>query len=203
MDEGTVAVYGVVGLAVLASLLQLGNWLLRANPHAIVNAGRWSLIGLSLAGAAVFLWLTASGRWTLALMLASFMMPVFVQGAPRRHSVLGPLPILKNLWRGSFGGGRRAEARAGFDPRLVEQSLAVLRAYLDQAGRVHSMDLDGTRSGGMSVAEAFDLLGLDCGAPADQVREAHSRLQQRVDPALGGTRYLSDMIDEAKRIILG
>jgi hypothetical protein len=205
MDEWTVIAYGAFGLSAAASLLQVGNWLSHANPQAIVNAGRWSLVGLGVTAAAVLLWLTASGRWTLALMLASFMMPVFVHGAPRWRTVLGPLPILKNLWPASgasFGGGVHAAAR-GVDRRLVEQSLAVLRAYLDQAGRPDATDRDSAGHRAMSAAEALDTLGLDPGAQPDQIREAHRRLEQRVDPAFGGTQYLADKIDEAKRVLLG
>jgi hypothetical protein len=40
MDEWTIFAYGAFGLSAAASQLQLGNWLLRANPGAILRAGQ-------------------------------------------------------------------------------------------------------------------------------------------------------------------
>jgi DnaJ-class molecular chaperone len=46
-------------------------------------------------------------------------------------------------------------------------------------------------------------LGLRPAASAQEIKEAHRRLAQRVDPQSGGTSYLAMKIDEAKTILLG
>ena len=42
----------------------------------------------------------------------------------------------------------------------------------------------------MSTEEALDILGLEPTASAQEIREAYGRLEQKVDPELGGTHYL-------------
>ncbi len=82
MDLTAVA-YATLGLSLFVSAIKVGSWILNANPRAIINAGRWALVGLAILALTVLLWLIASGRWTSAMMLAAFMLPVFVQAAPR------------------------------------------------------------------------------------------------------------------------
>ncbi|MEZ5888867.1 MAG: hypothetical protein R3D52_00560 [Xanthobacteraceae bacterium] len=122
------------------------------------------LTGLAVA---LLVWLVASGRYTFAMMLAAFMLPVLVQAAPRWRVFLGPLndprsgfpPITPDLSPG--GGGARHAAPSGTpeaDPRLVQQSIAVLRAYIEQSG-------------------------LQIEKPA---AESRSAMRQRGAPAMGG-----------------
>ena len=47
------------------------------------------------------------------------------------------------------------------------------------------------------------MLGLRPGASADEIRQAHHRLEQRLDPKSGGTRYLTIKISEARDVLLG
>ena len=90
--------YAMLGLSVLVSAAQIGGWALNADPRVIVNAGRWSGIALAACTPLVLLWLVISGRSTLAIMLAAFVLPVFVQGAQRWRSFLPRSP------RSRFGG---------------------------------------------------------------------------------------------------
>lgn len=90
MDEWSVIAYAAFGVSAVASLAQLAKWLLRATPQTIVVAGHWSLTALDIAAAAAVLWLVANGRWTLALMLAAFVLPVLAQNLTRRASLRGP-----------------------------------------------------------------------------------------------------------------
>ena len=53
----------------------------------------------------------------------------------------------------------------------------------------------------MSTEEALDVLGLM--PSAEEIREAHRRLEQKVDPQFGGTHYLSTKINEARDVLLG
>jgi len=103
------------------------------------------------------------------------------------------------------------------DPELVQQSLAVLRAYLAHAGAqtatqqiehtpAYRQAGNGTGSGNgrlrMSTEEALDILGLEPTATAQEIRDAYCRLEQKVDPELGGTHYLMAKIIEARDVLL-
>src|ERR1700730_8018791 len=97
MDLTAVA-YATLGLSLFVSAIKMGNWILNANPRAIINAGRWALIALAVLALAVLSRLIVTDRWTFAMMLAAFMLPVFVQAVPRWRVLVGPL----NAMRGGF-----------------------------------------------------------------------------------------------------
>lgn len=100
----------------------------------------------------------------------------------------------------------------GEDVRGDAESLRLLENYLD---RVHpawrdDVHADETRrksappgAGGMSTKEAYEILGLEPGASAEAVREAHRRLMKQVHPDIGGSAALAAKINEAKARILG
>jgi len=197
----------------------MGGWILNADPRAIINSGRWALVALAALALGVLAWLIASGRWTSAMMLAAFMLPVFVQAAPRWRVLFGPLNAARSDFPpnprifGSAAGGF-SSARATTDPELVRQAIAVLRAYLEQAGaqlehkpaeRRLASAANGSGNGRlrMSREEALDVLGLEPTASAPEIADAHRRLGERVDPQVGGTHYLSMKIDEARDVLLG
>lgn len=94
----------------------------------------------------------------------------------------------------------------GQDP----QAVAILEAYLD---RVHGDSwreraearrnyAGGTSHEGMSVQEAYDILGLAPGANADDIRDAHRRLMQKLHPDRGGSSYLATKLNQAKDLLL-
>src|SRR6266851_4388913 len=218
----TVVAYATLALSLFVSAVKMGGWILNADPRAIINSGRWALVALAALALGVLAWLVASGRWTSAMMLAAFMLPVFVQAAPRWRVLFGPF----NAMRGGFppvapdfGTGiaprRFSAARAAPDPELVRQSIAVLRSYLEQTGsqieyqpadaRFVSEAVKGAGNGRrrVSIEEALDVLGLDPTASAQEIRDTHRRLAQRVDPELGGTHYLITKINEARDVLLG
>ena len=62
---------------------------------------------------------------------------------------------------------------------------------------------NGTGHTRMSAEEALQVLGLGPSASAHEVREAYSRLEERLDPRSGGTRYLAATISEARDVLLG
>src|SRR6266566_281957 len=182
----------------------------------------YATLALSLFVSAVKMggWILASGRWTAAMMLAAFMLPVFVQAAPRWRVLFGRLNAARSDFPpntrdfGSAGGGF-STARATTDPELVRQAIAVLSAYLEQArsqlehkpaeARLTSAATKGSGNGRlrMSTQEALDVLGLEPTASAQEIADAHRRLGERVDPQVGGTHYLSMKIDEARDVLLG
>ncbi|MGF1592683.1 MAG: hypothetical protein ACFCUW_05350 [Kiloniellaceae bacterium] len=104
------------------------------------------------------------------------------------------------------------------------QSAAVLEAFLDRtrpewrdsgeaAAGAEDEPGDGRRAGdnrrrgpaaagAMTRAEALEILGLEEGADAEAVREAHRRLMQKLHPDHGGSNYLAAKLNEAKELLL-
>jgi DnaJ-domain-containing protein 1 len=91
------------------------------------------------------------------------------------------------------------------------ESRQLLETYLDgrfPAWREHAKADDGHRqrvapgSGAMTKEEAYQVLGLETGASAAQVRKAHRSLMQRLHPDVGGSSFLAARINEAKDILL-
>jgi hypothetical protein len=213
----TVVAYATLALSLFVSAVKMGGWILNADPRAIINSGRWALVALAALALGVLAWLVASGRWTSAMMLAAFMLPVFVQAAPRWRVLFGPLNAARSDFPPNprdFGGaaGGFSSARATTDPELVRQAIAVLSAYLEQAGAqlehkpAERRLASATKGNGrlrMSREEALDILGLEPTASAHEIADAHRRLGERVDPHVGGTHYLSMKIDEARDVLLG
>jgi hypothetical protein len=202
MDEWAGIAIGAFALSSFVSALRIGQWILNADPRAILNAGRWSLIVIAVLTLAALVWLATNGKWTAALMLAAFVLPVLVQAAPRWRVLFGPFSTLAH---GSFSispdrsqGGRPANGfpTPGFiDPDLAERSAVILHAYLEQSshcagtkpreltfnGRL--VNANGFRPSRMSTAEALDVLGLDTTAGACEIKEAHQRLEAKINEA--------------------
>ena len=219
----TILAYATLGLSLFVSAVKMGGWILHADPRTILNGGRWALVALAALALGVLLWLVMSGRWSSAMMLAAFMLPIFVQAAPRWRVLFGPLNAMRSDFppitpdfstpRGGF-----SNARDMTDPELVQQSLAVLRAYLAQTGAQAATQIGHTpaslQAGNgaatmqgngrlrMSAEEALDILGLEPTASAQEIRDAYRRLEQKVDPELGGTHYLMAKIIEARDLLL-
>ena len=220
----TILAYATLGLSLFVSAVKMGGWILHADPRTILNGGRWALVAFAALALGVLIWLVMTGRWSSAMMLAAFMLPIFVQAAPRWRVLFGPLNAVRSDFppitpdfstpRGGF-----SNARDMTDPELVQQSLAVLRAYLAQAGaQTATQQIEhtpaylqagngaGTESGNgrlcMSTEEALDILGLEPTATAQEIRDAYCRLEQKVDPELGGTHYLMAKIIDARDVLL-
>ena len=220
----TILAYATLGLSLFVSAVKMGGWILHADPRTILNGGRWALVAFAALALGVLIWLVMTGRWSSAMMLAAFMLPIFVQAAPRWRVLFGPLNAVRSDFppitpdfstpRGGF-----SNARDMTDPELVEQSLAVLRAYLAHAGaQTATQQIEhtpaylqagngaGTESGNgrlcMSTEEALDILGLEPTATAQEIRDAYCRLEQKVDPELGGTHYLMAKIIDARDVLL-
>jgi hypothetical protein len=89
--------------------------------------------------------------------------------------------------------------------------LRLLEAYLDRrfAGWREHAQSDGNprarphaQSGAMTEQEAYQILGLEAGASADDIRRAHRTLMKKLHPDQGGTTYLAARVNEAKDILL-
>lgn len=106
---------------------------------------------------------------------------------------------------------------------MDEESASVLEAYLDRAHGEDWRDAAGEPGGEqpgagtgagagrgagggggrMSLDEAYEILGLSPGASAEEIREAHRRLLQKIHPDHGGSNYLAAKINQAKDLLLG
>lgn len=75
-------------------------------------------------------------------------------------------------------------------------------AYQQYGGK-GSGGAGGTGSeGDMSLEKAREILDLKPGASRDEIIAAHRRLMQKVHPDRGGSNYLAQQLNEAKRVLL-
>jgi hypothetical protein len=103
------------------------------------------------------------------------------------------------------------------DPNLVRHAVIALSAYLRQAAGRGDRELignyfgaglvNGSQNGSgrksMSIGEALEVLGLEPSASPHEIREAHRRLEQKLNPEFGGTHYLTAKISQARDVLLG
>lgn len=93
---------------------------------------------------------------------------------------------------------------------IDDESRALLAAYLDRrdAGWREHAQADaaagrgGAPRGPMSQEEAYQILGLQPGAKAEEIVHAHRTLMKRIHPDQGGTNYLAARVNEAKDTLL-
>lgn len=98
----------------------------------------------------------------------------------------------------------------GLLTEIDDESRALLAAYLDRrdAGwREHAQSDAATGRGSaprgpMSHEEAYQILGLEPGAKAEDIVRAHRTLMKRIHPDQGGTNYLAARVNEAKDTLL-
>lgn len=90
------------------------------------------------------------------------------------------------------------------------ESLALLEAYFDRRGAGRTADAEADpdagrharSSGEMSQEEAYQVLGLQPSAGAEDVRRAHRALMMKLHPDQGGSTYLAARVNEAKEVLL-
>ena len=91
------------------------------------------------------------------------------------------------------------------------QSAQVLEAYLERVhpGWREKAAADGGASGGgafgggaMTREEAYQILDLESGASAEEIKEAHHRLMAGLHPDRGGSTYLATKLNQAKEVLL-
>ena len=102
------------------------------------------------------------------------------------------------------------ETLLGLMTEIDDESRALLAAYLDRrdAGWREHAQADaaagrgGAPRGPMSQEEAYQVLGLQPGAKAEDIVHAHRTLMKRIHPDQGGTNYLAARVNEAKDTLL-
>ena len=93
---------------------------------------------------------------------------------------------------------------------IDDESRALLAAYLDRrdAGWREHAQADAAAGRGspprgpMTHEEAYQILGLEPGASAEDIVGAHRTLMKRLHPDHGGTNYLAARVNEAKDTLL-
>jgi DnaJ-domain-containing protein 1 len=95
---------------------------------------------------------------------------------------------------------------------IDEDSRDLLAAYLDRRApgwRAHGQHdpgaSGGTRPAGagkMTEEEAYQILGIQPGASAEEIGHAHRSLIKKLHPDQGGTTYLAARINEARDVLL-
>jgi len=106
--------------------------------------------------------------------------------------------------------GLDVETLIGLMSEIDDESRALLAAYLDRrdAGWREHAQADaaagrgGAPRGPMSQEEAYQILGLQPGAKAEDIVHAHRTLMKRIHPDQGGTNYLAARVNEAKDTLL-
>jgi len=123
--------------------------------------------------------------------------------------------------RGRVLAGRRqgASLDALDQPTLLDlfgeidsDSRDLLAAYLDRKApgwREHAQGdaaagsgKGAARSGKMTEEEAYQILGIQSGASAQDITRAHRSLMKKLHPDQGGTTYLAARVNEAKDVLL-
>ncbi len=118
--------------------------------------------------------------------------------------------VLAGRYQGAELESLNVEALVELLAEADEETRALLLPYLDRrdagwreyAQGDAAMGRAAASNGKMSDEEAYQILGLEMGASADDIGRAHRALMKKFHPDQGGSTYLAARINEAKEILL-
>ena len=118
--------------------------------------------------------------------------------------------VLAGRYQGAELESLNVEALVELLAEADEETRALLLPYLDRrdagwreyAQGDAAMGRAAASNGKMSDEEAYQILGLEMGASADDIGRAHRALMKKLHPDQGGSTYLAARINEAKEILL-
>jgi hypothetical protein len=163
--------------------------------------------------------------WLPSDWLPSWMSPILGREAPRKASrvqsnfLAVELDHATGAMTGEIIAGRLAGTKldqlelstlVGLLGEFDTESRDLLAAYLDRRHPRWREDAQGdaaagsgpARSGKMTKEEAYQILGLEAGASAEQIGRAHRGLMKKLHPDQGGSTYLAARVNEAKDVLL-
>jgi len=222
----------LLGILVLLLILWAMNAFARADPRAVVRFAKVSGGTVALAGAATLAatgrvglavplglaGLTLLGLWPG---MSAFGRRAMGGQTSRVRSAFLEMELDHDTgaMRGRILAGRHEGASldaletttlVGMLGEIDEESRALLAAYLDRrtpGWREHAQGnaaagQGGTPRGPMTQEEAYQILGLQPGASAEEIGHAHRALMKRLHPDQGGSNYLAARVNEAKDVLL-
>jgi hypothetical protein len=120
--------------------------------------------------------------------------------------------LLNGRHQGASLDGLDVKTLIGLLGEIDEDSRSLLTAYLDRREphwHEHAADDDTgenrshiRRNGKMTEEEAYQILGIQPGAPAEEIARAHRSLIKKLHPDQGGSTYLAAQINRAKEVLL-
>jgi hypothetical protein len=163
--------------------------------------------------------------WLPSDWLPSWMLPILQRERPRKASRVQSNFLAVELdhdtgaMTGEIIAGRLAGTKldqlelstlVGLLAEFDTESRDLLAAYLDRRHPRWREDAQGdaaagsgaARSGKMTKEEAYQVLGLEAGASAEQIGRAHRGLMKKLHPDQGGSTYLAARVNEAKDVLL-
>ena len=221
-----------LGVLALVLVLWLVKSFVRSDPRDLIKIGRTAGGIVALAGAAFLGWrglvfaavplgVTGLGLlgWLPGRMRAYWSLGQKSSGQVSRvrsNFVEMSLDQDTGVMTGTIVAGRltgtsldaiERSVLVGLLAEFDEESRNLLAAYLDRRHPRWREDVDdgaasGRRGPKMSEEEAYQILGLQPGASADEIGRAHRGLMKKLHPDHGGSTYLAARVNEAKDILL-
>jgi DnaJ domain len=126
-------------------------------------------------------------------------------------------PVDGQVIRGRFA-GRQLSTMQAAELLALRQDISadfvgrsILEAYLDRRlagwrehfkGDANAGRRGGTPSDAMSKQEAYEILGVQPGAGAEDIRRAHRTLMKKIHPDKGGTTQMAARVNRARDVLL-